>query len=300
MRKFVGLTTTLAMAALLLAAPAQAADSFAQQRLEWNKPMKPFRVIDNIYYVGTAGVSSFLIFTLQGFILTDGGLPESAAQIEANIKTLGFDIKDVKILLNSHAHFDHAGGLAKLKRDSGARMIASEADKPILERGRISFGPSSTDPFAPVKVDRAVKDGDTVVLGGVTLTAHITPGHTPGCTNWTMPIVAGNDNHTVVFFCSITVAGNPLVNNKAYPKIADDYRASFAKLKAIDADIFLAPHAEQFGLAKKVATMTASEKNKVLGAPNPFIDKGEFHRVVGGMEKDFEVQLAKQQAAKKG
>ena len=155
------------------------------------------------------------------------------------------------------------------------------------------------DAFPRVKVDRAVKDGDTVVLGGVTLTAHITPGHTPGCTNWTMPIVAGNDNHNVIFFCSLTVAGNPLVDNKAYPNIAADYKASFAKLKAIDADVFLAPHGEQFGLAKKAATMADNEKNKVLGAPNPFIDKAEFHRVVGNMEKDFNDQLAKQQAAKK-
>ena len=287
------------IAALLLAGPAQAADSFAKQRAEWNKPMRPFHVIDNIYYVGTAGVSSFLIFTLQGFILTDGGLPESAKQIEANIKTLGFDIKDVKILLNSHAHFDHAGGLAKLKRDSGAKLIASAADKPILERGRISFGPSATDPFPPVKVDRAVKDGDTVDLGGVTLTAHVTPGHTPGCTNWTMPIVSGGQEHTVIFFCSITVAGNPLVNNKAYPAIADDYKASFARLKRIDADIFLAPHGEQFGLAKKAATLADNEKKKVVNAPNPFIDKTEFHRVVGQMEKDFNAELAKQQAAAK-
>jgi metallo-beta-lactamase class B len=300
MRKRMG----LAMAALLLAGPAlipaqAATDSFARQRAAWNKPMKPFHVIDNIYYVGTAGVSAFLIFTLQGLILTDGGLPESAKQIEANIKTLGFDIKDVKILLNSHAHFDHAGGLAKLKRDSGARLIASAADKPILEKGRIGFGPSATDPFPPVKVDRAVKDGDTVDLGGVTLTAHVTPGHTPGCTDWTMPIVAGGQNHTVIFFCSLTVAGNPLVNNKAYPGIAADYKASFAKLKKIDADIFLAPHAEQFGLAKKVATLQADEKNKVMNAPNPFIDKTEFHRVVGAMEKDFDIQLARQQAAAK-
>lgn len=281
--------------------PVQAADSFARQRVEWNKPMKPFHLIDNIYYVGTAGVSSFLIFTLQGFILTDGGLPESAKQIEANIKTLGFDIKDVKIILNSHAHFDHAGGLAKLKRDSGAHLIASAADKPILERGRIGFGPSATDPFPPVKVDRAVKDGDTVDLGGVTLTAHVTPGHTPGCTNWTMPIVSGGQEHTVIFFCSITVAGNPLVNNKAYPAIADDYKASFARLKKIDADIFLAPHGEQFGLAKKAATLADNEKKKVANAPNPFIDKTEFHRAVGAMEKDFNEQLAKQQAlAKKG
>jgi len=205
----------------------------------------------------------------------------------------------VKILLNSHAHFDHAGGLAKLKRDSGAKLIASAADKPILERGRISFGPSATDPFPPVKVDRAVKDGDTVDLGGVTLTAHVTPGHTPGCTDWTMPIVAGGQEHNVIFFCSLTVAGNPLVNNKAYPTIAADYKASFARLKKIDADIFLAPHGEQFGLAKKVATLEANKKNKVMNAPNPFIDKAEFHRVVGQMEKDFNVQLAKQQAAAK-
>jgi len=288
--------------ALLLAAaplPALAADSFAKQRLEWNRPMKPFHVIDNIYYVGTAGVSSFLIITLQGMILTDGGLPESAAQIEANIKTLGFNIKDVKIILNSHAHFDHAGGLAKLKRDSGAKMIASAADKPILEKGRIAFVPSATEPFPPVKVDRAVKDGDTVFLGGVTLTAHVTPGHTPGATSWTMPIVEGGQNHTVIFFSSMTVAGNPLVNNKPYPRIAEDYKASFAKLKAMDADIFLAPHGDQMNLAKKAVTLQANTDRKVMNAPNPFIDKSEFHRVADGMEKDFDAQLARQQAAAK-
>ena len=263
--------------------------------------MKPFHLIDNIYYVGTAGVSAYLIATLQGFILTDGGLPESAPLIEANIKTLGFDIKNVKIILNSHAHFDHAGGLAKLKRDSGATLIASESDKPILERGHIAFGPSAdpADDFPRVKVDRTVKDGDTVFLGGVTLTAHITPGQTPGCTNWTMPIVSGAQNHTVIFFCSITVAGNPLVDNKAYPQIAEDYKASFAKLKAIDADIFLAPHADQMGLEKKAATLQANTDKKLLGAPNPFIDKTEFHRVVGNMERQFNDALAKQQDAVK-
>jgi metallo-beta-lactamase class B len=150
-----------------------------------------------------------------------------------------------------------------------------------------------------VKVDRTVKDGDTVILGGVTLTAHITPGHTPGATSWTMPIVAGGQNHNVIFFSSATVAGNPLVNNKAYPQIAQDYKASFARLKAIDADIFLAPHADQMGLAKKAATLQANTDKKVLDAPNPFIDKTEFHRVVGQMEKQFDDALAKQQAAAK-
>jgi metallo-beta-lactamase class B len=295
MRKLTGLT----LAAFLLSpAAAQAADPYARARPMWNAPMKPFHAIGDIYYVGMGDTSAWLIFTLQGFILIDGGLPESAAAIEANIKTLGFDIKDVKILLNSHAHFDHAGGLAKLKRDSGARLIASAADKPILEKGHITYGPSAApeDDYPPVKVDRVVKDGDTVFLGGVTLTAHLTPGHTPGCTSWTMPIVAGNQNHNVIFFCSITVGGQPLVNNRAYPKIAADYKASFAKLQAMEADVFLAPHGDQMNLAKKAQILADNEKNKVLGAPNPFIDKAEFHRVVGQMEKQFNAELAKQQA----
>jgi metallo-beta-lactamase class B len=288
----------LAMAASL---PALAADPYATSRPMWNAPMKPFHLIDQIYYVGMGDTSSYLIFTLQGFILIDGGLPESAAAIEANIKTLGFDIKDVKIILNSHAHFDHAGGLAKLKRDSGARLIASQGDKPILEKGHISYGPSAApeDDYPRVKVDRVVKDGDTVFLGGVTLTAHLTPGHTPGATSWTMPIVQGGQNHNVVFFSSMTVGGQPLVGNKAYPAIVDDFKASFAKLKAIDADILLAPHGDQMGLAKKAATLQANTDKKVLDAPNPFIDKTEFHRVVGQMEKQFDDALAKQQAAEK-
>ena len=293
------LVLAVALAAGLIPVATQAADPYGRDRPMWNAPMKPFHVVGDIYYVGMGDTSAWLIFTLQGFILIDGGLPESAAPIEANIKTLGFDIKDVKIILNSHAHFDHAGGLAKLKRDSGARLIASEADKPILEKGHITYGPSAVpeDDYPKVKVDRTVKDGDTVDLGGVTLTAHLTPGHTPGATSWTMPIVAGGQNHNVVFFSSMTAGGQGLVNNKAYPAIADDFRASFAKLKAMDADIFLAPHGDQMGMAKKVATLNDNEKNKVVDAPNPFIDKAEFHRVVEGQERQFNAALAKEQAA---
>ena len=283
--------------ALLAAGPAFGqADPFAKARIEWNKPQKPFRVIDNIYYVGTAGVSAWLIFTLQGFILIDGGLPESAPLIEANIKTLGFDIKNVGLILNSHGHFDHAGGLAKLKRDSGARLLISEGDKPIVERGRVTFGPSAANPFPRVTVDRAIKDGDTAMLGGVVLTAHVTPGHSPGCTNWTMPAVEGTADHNVIFYCSMTTGGNPLVNNKQYPGIAEDYRKSFARLKKIEADVLLAAHGDQMNLAKKAATMEANTKNKVVNAPNPFVDKNEFQRLVAAQEKAFEAELKKQQA----
>lgn len=299
MNKITAAAALTLLATVSLSGPATAQPSpFAQARIGWNKPQKPFRVIDNIYYVGTAGVSAWLIFTLQGFILIDGGLPESAAQIEANIKTLGFDIKDVRLILNSHAHFDHAGGLAQLKKNSGARLLASEGDKPILERGR-SPGPTANDPFPRVTVDRTIKDGDTAMLGGVVLTAMVTPGHSPGCTNWTMPVVEGTADHSVFFYCSQTLGGNALVNNPYHPTIAADYKASFARLKKVDADVLLAAHGDQMGLTRKIATMEANEKNKVVGAPNPFVVKGELQRVVAMQEKAFEAELKKQQEVKK-
>ena len=291
---------SLLAAGLLFGQPALAADSFAQQRIEWNKPMKPFHVIGPVYYVGMADVSAFLIVTLRGLILTDGGLPESAPQIEANIKSLGFKLSDVRIMLNSHAHFDHAGGLAKLKRDTHATLYASAADKPFLEKGRISFGPSAVpeDYFPPVKVDHVVKDGDTVVLGGITLTAHLTPGHTPGCTSWSMQIPDGPGMRDALFFCSITTGGNPLVDNKAYPAIADDFKASFAKLKTMHVDVLLAAHGDQMRLEKKLAALKANEDNKV-DAPNPFVDANEFPALIARMEKSFDAELAKQQGGGK-
>ena len=182
------LIVAAAAAVLLAASPACAELPFVKERAEWNVPQKPFHVIGNIYYVGMAGVSAFLIVTPQGNILTDGGLPESAPFIEANIKALGFKLSDVKYLLNSHAHFDHSGGLAKLKSDTGAKFVASTGDAPFLESGHIPYGPSSLIDTTPVKVDRKVKDGDTLSLGGVTLTANVMPGHTKGCTTWTMPL----------------------------------------------------------------------------------------------------------------
>jgi metallo-beta-lactamase class B len=287
-------TVALLAASLLSAHPALAADSFARQRLEWNKPMAPFHVIGPIYYVGMADVSAFLIDTPQGLILTDGGLPESAPQIEAHIKALGFKLSDVHILLNSHAHFDHAGGLAALKRDTHAQFYASAADKPFLESGRITFGPSAVpeDDFPPVKVDHVVADGDTVTLGGITLTAHLTPGHTPGCTSWSMPVRDGNTTLSALFFCSITTGGNPLVDNKPYPAIAADFKASFARLKTMPVDILLAAHGDQMHLDAKLAALNA----KTPGAPNPFVDPKEFPVLIARMEKSFNAELAKQAA----
>jgi metallo-beta-lactamase class B len=261
----------------------------AEVPAKWTKPVAPFHIIGNIYYVGTADLAAYLIHTDDGDILIDGTLKQNVPLIERNIATLGFKVSNIKILLNSHAHYDHAAGLAALKHDSGAVLYASAKDAPILESGRIDFGPTASDPFPPVKVDKIVKDDETIELGGTKLTMHLTPGHTPGCTSWTMPVSEDGAAHTAIFYCSTSVAGNPLVNNKAYPQIASDYEASFAKLRTIKADVFLAPHAQFYHPLQKLAL-------RKKGGPNPFVDPGELQRFVAASQHDFEAELAKQKA----
>ena len=277
---------------LVATLPAWAAGSPAS----WSSPTPPFKIADNLYYVGTEGISVFLITTPKGHIVIDGAMPGSDKSIEASIKALGFKVSDVKILLNTHAHFDHAAGLAGLKRDTGARMIASAADRKALETGTYpGFEEIKALDFEPVKVDQVIKDGGTVSLGGMVLTAHLTPGHTAGCTTWTFPVKADGKIRHALAYCSTSVALNRLVNSKRGPQyrgIVADYQASFAKLKTMKADIFLAPHNEQFGLDAKRAKLKA-------GGPNPFIDPAELARAVAASEADFRSDLAKQQDAAK-
>ena len=250
----------------------------------WNTPYAPFKVIGNIYYVGTAGVSSYLITSPKGHILIDGILAQSVPQIIGNVKALGFDIRDVKYLLNSHAHIDHAGGLAGLQRASGATMIASVADKPFLEAGDIGHGPSDGMKFPPVRVDRVIGDGGTVRLGGITLTARLTPGHSPGCTSWSMTTVGTDRVRRQVFFhCSGTVAGQSLLP-EAYPGIVTNFRATFAKVRTFKADVFLANHDSLFDLPEKRA-------RQVAGDANAFVDAGELQRFNTLMEQRFEAEL---------
>lgn len=253
----------------------------------WNEPFEPFNVIGNIYYVGTAGVSSFLIATPQGHFLLDGILPQSAPQIASNIAALGFDVRDVRYLLNSHAHIDHAGGLAGLQRASGATLVASAADQPVLEAGDIGYGPSAGMRFPPVRVDRVIGDGERLTLGGVTLTAHLTPGHTAGCTSWSMQVVgADGARHTAFFHCSATVAGQSLVP-ESYPGMVEAYRATFAAVRRMEADLFLANHDNFFGLPEKRARQQA-------GNANAFVDPGELHAFNARLEAAFEQELARQ------
>lgn len=263
--------------------------SFAESG-HWNAPYAPFNIIGSIHYVGTAGVSAFLITTPKGHILIDGVLAQSVPQIVSNIRALGFDIRDVKYLLNSHAHIDHAGGLAGLQRISGAMMVASAADRKTLEAGRIGFGPSASMSFPPIRVDRIVGDRDAVKLGGVTLTAHMTPGHTQGCTSWSMPVKgADGKSHTAFFHCSATVAGQSLVP-ESWPGMIAAYRATFAKVRRLSADVFLGNHNNFFDLEAKRA-------RQVAGNANAFVDQGEIQRFNAEMERAFEAELVRQRAA---
>jgi metallo-beta-lactamase class B len=258
----------------------------------WNEAYAPFKVMGNIYYVGTARVSAWLITSPKGHILIDGILAQSVPLIIANVKALGYDIRDVKYLLNSHAHVDHAAGLAGLQRASGAYMVASAADKPILEAGDIRFGPSAGMRFPPIRVDRVVGDGESVRLGGVTLTAHLTPGHTPGCTSWTMPVKdADRKVHSVFFHCSSTVAGQTLAP-ESWPGMVAAYRATFAKVRGFEADVFLANHDNFFDLAAKRARQKS-------GDANAFVDAGELQRFNRTMGTAFETELARQKASQK-
>lgn len=229
---------------LLLALGGPLLAQHAPANAEWNRPVKPFRVTGNLYYVGVADVSSYLFTTPQGHILLDGAFQESVPLIEANIRALGFRVEDIRILLNSHAHYDHAAGLAGLKARSKARLFAHPADAAALRSG------GKGDPhygdrllFPPVEVDGMLHDGQTIALGGLTLTAHFTPGHTRGCTTWTTTIGTSR----VVIPCSVSAPEYQLVNNAKYPEIASDYRRTFARLRALPCDIFLGLHSWDFG-----------------------------------------------------
>ena len=240
---------TAATAALLLGAAApQTAPASIPSPPAWTQPTAPFRIAGNIYYVGTKGLAAYLIVTPKGLILLDATMEANVPGIEANIKALGFKVSDVKILLNSHAHFDHAGGLALMKRDTGAKLAAMTGDVWALENGKHDSDQNYVGTFAPVKVDRVLKSGDTVELGGVTLTAIATPGHTKGCTTWLTSVKVRAGIKAVVFPCSLTIAGSKLVGNKRYPGIVADFRASFARMAEMKADIVLPAHPELAGV----------------------------------------------------
>ena len=272
----------------LLCPIATNAQADAESR-SWNQPVKPFRIIGNIYYVGASDVTSYLIVTPKGHILLDSGFVETVPQIQQNIAQLGFKLADVKILINSHAHYDHAGGLAKLKQLTGARLIASAADARLLAaggKGDFAFGDKFTYP--PVKADRLVGDWDEITLGGVKLVAHLTPGHTKGSTTWTTKVQDGGKEYNVVFAGSTSAPGYKLVDNEKYPTIAEEYLLTFWHLRALPCDVFLAPHGMFFSLKEKSKLLAEGKQ------PNPFIDPEGYKNYLEESEAEFRKKLDEQ------
>jgi metallo-beta-lactamase class B len=256
---------------------------------EWSLPFEPRKIIGNVYYIGTNLISSFLIVTAAGNILLDTGQIEMLPQVAANIEKLGFEMQDVKILLNSHAHFDHCGGFAEFKRRTGAQIVASKLDGDLMMRGgKGDFYWGDDFAYEPVKPDRVISDGERVELGGVSLTAHLTPGHTKGCVSWSMRVNEKGRDYDVLFLCSLTASLYKLTNNEKYPNIVDDVRNTLRKLRGVHADVMLATHGFYFDLEGKAARQNT-------GVPNPFMDPGELGRHLTEMEKDFEDALQAQE-----
>lgn len=254
----------------------------------WNRPFTPYKVIGNIYYVGTNGVAQFLITTPEGHILFDSGFQASVPGLAANVRALGFRFEDVKILLASHAHIDHVQGHALVRRMTGAQVIASAPDAAVIAAG--GKGEPVFDgvfSWEPCPVDRVVNDGDRVTLGGTTLVAHLTPGHTRGATTWTMEVSDGGRKLAVVFFPSANVnPGVRLVDNPRYPEIATDFEHSFAVWKSLPCDVPLGAHGSFFDMDAKLQRLASG------ATANPFIDPQGYRTMVADAEKRFQQQLA--------
>lgn len=261
-----------------------------------NQPVEPFKIIGNIYYVGASDVTSYLITTPQGHILIDAGFEETVSQIKANVEKLGFKLEDIKILLINHAHYDHCGGLAEIKKLTKAKLYASPPDAPSLEDGGKSdfrFGGDEAFSFAPVKVDEVLKDGQEINLGGTALKTLFTFGHTKGATSWTMDVSDGGKKYKVVFTSSVTTLDYSLINNPKYPRIAEDFTKTFDTLDKLKADVFLSSHGQFFDLTAKAEKLRSGAK------PNPFIDPKGYQRFVERMRKAFQNKSENETKSKK-
>lgn len=282
---------TLRFAAAAIGLAVSLAATAASAQSHDNDPTPPFKIAEGLYYVGASDITSFLFVSKAGMILLDGGYEATAPQILANIRTLGFDPKQVKVLLSTHGHLDHAGGLAQLKRETGATLYASAEDGALMARGgKGDFGLGDRFAYPPVTPDRTLADGEKVSLGGWMLTAHLTPGHTRGCTTWTFPVtVAGKARQGLVLCSNSVLPMYRLAGKESYPGIAADYEKSYATWRSLPCEVFLGSHGKFFGLEAKRAALAA-------GKADAFVDpagcKAYFDKGYAG----FRAELAKQQA----
>jgi len=279
--------------AVLMAAFARALP--AQNQPEWLEPVAPFRIADNLYYVGSRGLASYLVTTPQGHILINSDLVENVPMIKASVEQLGLKFGDVKILLISHAHWDHDAGSAAIKAQTHATYMVMDADVPVVESGGAAdfhYGKMQDLYYPPAKVDRVLHDGDVVALGGAALVAHLTPGHTKGTTTWTMKVTDGGTTYDAVIVGSPNVnAGYQLVGNAQYPGIAEDYARGFRVLASLPCDIFLGAHGSYFDMDAKLVKLRA-------GAKAPFVDPAGYKAYIAERERAFRAELAKQRGGK--
>jgi metallo-beta-lactamase class B len=263
----------------------------AQNPPEWTEPFPPFRIAGNLYYVGSKGLATYLIATPAGHILINSDLEANVPLIRASVERLGFKFNDIKVLLISHAHWDHNAGSALIKQLTGAKYMVMDADVPVVESGGkadFQYGNTPTSLYPATKVDRVLHDGDEVKLGDAVLVAHLTPGHTKGCTTWTMKVKDNGKELNVVIVGSPNVnPGYKLVGNALYPQIAADYERMFQVLKSLPCDVFLGAHGAYFDMEAKYARVKE-------GGQSPFIDPDGYKTFVASKEQEFRAELAKQ------
>jgi metallo-beta-lactamase class B len=287
---------SLGLVALLLSSVAAGLVAQSAQSVgnaNWTRPFPSFRLVGNIYWVGTFDLSTYLITTRDGHILINTGMKETVPQIVAGVTQLGFKMADVKVLTATHGHWDHVAGLAELKRITKAQMVMSDADAALLESGgRTDFrwGHDPSSQFEPVTVDRRLKDGDRITLGEVTLTAHHHPGHTKGAMSFTLDVTESGKTLRVGIMNMGSINPGVTVNGMpAYPTIADDYAKTFRAQRALQLDVFLASHASQFRMHEKYKP----------GDPffaTRFVDPALYRTAVEQLEAAYLAQLAKERA----
>jgi metallo-beta-lactamase class B len=268
--------------------------ALAQPNPDWTRPFPAHRVIGNLYYVGTYDLACFLITTPKGNILINTGVGGSAPMIQSSIESLGFKLKDTKILLTTQAHYDHVAAMAEMKRLTGAKLLATDGDAPVLEDGGKS-DPLFTSPdfrFAPVKVDGRIKDGQKISLGGTELIAYSHPGHTRGSVSYGLTIAENGRNYRVLIANMGSInPGTVLIGNKKYPQIADDYARTFREQKKLECDIFLSSHASQYQLHDKW-------KPEQAYSPATFTDPEGYKAAVGRAEMAYNEWLAKEKGTR--
>ncbi len=281
--------------ALLLALAAQP-PARAEQPPEWTTPIQPFRIAGNLYYVGSKDLAAYLVVTPAGNILINSNLESTVPLLQKSIETLGFQFKDTKILLISHAHFDHDAGSAAVIQRTGAKYMVMDGDVGVVESGGKTDFAYAASPYSAAKVDRVLHDGDEVRLGGTTLVAHKTAGHTRGCTTWTLVVKDGERSLNVVIVGSWYVnPGWRLVDKPnqpaSYPGIAADYEHTFQVLDALPCDIFLGAHGSYFDMLGKLERQKATTP----GATNVWIDPAGYRAALAERRQAFQTELARQQ-----